>query len=115
MDEELETREMACVRCSKKFEMETWDDHLVECMGPGGVVICKTTGCGGSTVYDALVGDPWLEFIICDPCFKKLRPGMQEGETPCPRNVAKTVSTATTAKVDNSSNDLELGEEPLPC
>ena len=109
MDEDIETREMACVHCGKKFEMEVWNKRLVQTTGKEGAVICRTTGCGGSTVYDALVGDPWLEFIICDPCFKKLWPEMQEGETPCPRDYANTSSTVVTVPIDDGSNDLESG------
>ena len=73
--EDAEYPKMKCVRCDREYEMLTWEE-LVETNGPDGVVICETTPCYGSKVYDMLVGDPMLEFIICDACFKELRPGM---------------------------------------
>jgi len=68
---------MRCVRCGREYEMLAFE-MLVESIGPDGVVICETTGCYGSTVYDMMIGDPCLQFIICDACFVELRSGMFE-------------------------------------
>jgi hypothetical protein len=75
IDEEEKHLKTRCMRCGREYEMLAYDT-LVCSNGPDGVVICETTGCYGSTVYDMLAGDPPLQFIVCDECFAVLRPGM---------------------------------------
>lgn len=53
-----------------------------------------------------VMGDPRLEFIICDACFKELRPGMYEKKGRLER-----LGQETTTSNNVSTTNVTLDEE----
>ncbi len=83
--------ENKCIVCDKELEVEAFNDVFRDAIGiVYGATIWRSHGNYGSTVYDPMFSDEYLEVFVCDECLKQKRRLVRR--TVCKREVTMVSS-----------------------